>query len=83
MDSIKSFINCCCKRLCLPGLLACSLYISACQNSEMQKEQLNNNGSGMDQDHTAAPPDTVPLLENQLNDTIQVAGQKATADTVQ
>lgn len=61
---------------CLLVLLLFS--ISSCQSTETNREQLNNNGSGMDQDHTAAPPDTIP--SSQLPDTLQDSGQKP--DTV-
>jgi hypothetical protein len=54
--------------------------ISSCQNKDTNNELLNNNSSGMDQDHTAAPPDTIPLLNEKLDDTLQFSGQKS--DTV-
>lgn len=70
-NSYKPFVWCL--------LLASILSMSACQNSDVKQEQLNNNGSGMDQDHTAAPPDTLPLVESQLGDTLSV--QPSVTDT--
>jgi hypothetical protein len=59
-----------------------SLMLAACQNTETsgtQQEQLDNNGPGMDQDHTAAPPDTMAIT----SDSIQPASKQAVADSTQ
>ncbi|QHT69606.1 hypothetical protein GXP67_24635 [Rhodocytophaga rosea] len=58
----------------------------ACQNSEsteMKQEQLNNNSSGMDQDHTAAPPDTLETPGMGNRDTTQLNNSTSTTDSVQ
>ena len=66
------------------GVILCiSISISACQNSEVQQEQLNNNSSGMDQDHTMAPPDTLSIPESRNGDTTRLANPNSTADSVQ
>lgn len=58
------------QKLCVILFICISLW--ACQDSETtgtQQEKLNNNSSGMDQDHTAAPPDTLAIPDTNNSDT--------------
>lgn len=64
------------KQIAVTGLFVSMVYISACTNKDAEREQFNNNSSGMDQDHTAAPPDTVKLNESMLNDTSHAVQSK-------
>ena len=65
------------------GVILCiSISISACQNSEVKQEQLNNNSSGMDQDHTMAPPDTLETPGIGNSDTAQFPDPSSTTDSV-
>ena len=53
------------------------VYTSACTNNDAERGQFDNNSSGMDQDHTAAPPDTVAIKESIINDTSQTVQSKS------
>jgi hypothetical protein len=69
------------KQIGITILFVVLVYASACTNNDSERGQFDNNSSGMDQDHTAAPPDTVKLNESTLNDTSQ-AVQSQSVDSV-
>ncbi len=64
------------KQIGITILFVGMVYTSACTNNDTERGQFDNNSSGMDQDHTAAPPDTVKLNESTLNDTSQAVQSK-------
>jgi hypothetical protein len=66
-------------------ILMIGVSLPACQNSEKtetQQEQLKNDSSGMDKDHTAAPPDTLALPSSGNSDTSQISNGNASADSL-
>jgi hypothetical protein len=57
--------------------LSVTLGLAACENKDRERGQFDNNGSGMDQDHTQHVPDTVEIPEQ---DTIKASTPDSTAN---
>jgi hypothetical protein len=67
MTAILSVTKHLLKQICRLTLLLGIAYISGCTNKDAERGQFDNNSSGMDQDHTAAPPDTVMINESEID----------------
>ena len=55
--------------------------ITSCGNGRVDKEQLNNNGSGADRDITIVQPDTMAIDEQKIRDTNEVSVQSELNDS--